>query len=134
MRRPRPIVPEIAGRLHDPTAEMMLPDAIGDDPRRERIGGVGDAFGEFQTAAAFREGLGIAGAQDRGQMARGNFTAIVDVAANGYTDVARVGVVLDGLQKWILGWERLFQVGGLLAKRLEPVFPFAAQETVDLHG
>ena len=49
MRRPRTHVAEVAGRSHQPFAEMMLPDAIHDHASGERIFGAGDPAGQCEA-------------------------------------------------------------------------------------
>src|SRR4051812_46931986 len=76
MGRPRPVAAEVTGSLHDAAAEMMLPDSVDDDARSERVARVRDPLRQFQTAAALREWLGFAGAQNRRQMPRHDVAAI----------------------------------------------------------
>jgi NAD(P)-dependent dehydrogenase (short-subunit alcohol dehydrogenase family) len=46
MRGKAPLKTEVAGCPHQSLAKMKAPQPVDDDPRRERIGGVGDPFGE----------------------------------------------------------------------------------------
>ena len=46
MRRRRAVEPEVAGRGHDPAAEMIVPEPIDHHPRGQRIGRVGDPVRE----------------------------------------------------------------------------------------
>src|ERR1700687_5141663 len=110
MRGLRPHIAEIAGRPHDPTPEMMLPDSIDDDPRRKGVGSVRDSLRQFQTPAAFRKGLGFAVAQERGQLARRRVSPVVDITADGHPDIMRVLAILDGLEERILYRECLLEV------------------------
>src|SRR5438067_2094209 len=43
---------EVARRANDPLAEVVLPDAVDHDARRQRIIGRADPAGQFQPAAA----------------------------------------------------------------------------------
>ena len=50
---------EVRGRRDDPPAEMVLPDAIGHHPGRQRMVGPRDPLGQFETAARLaRDGVG----------------------------------------------------------------------------
>ena len=53
--RPFAELAEVDWRADDPTAEMLLPDAIDHDAGRQRIVRAGDGVGEFQTAASLFE-------------------------------------------------------------------------------
>ena len=51
--------PEIARRLHQSGAEVMLPDAVYHDARSERIVRAGNGAGEFESSAALPERLAL---------------------------------------------------------------------------
>ena len=52
MRRRTPRVSEVTERFHDPASEVMMPDTIDEDPRRERMVGLSQPAGERQPASA----------------------------------------------------------------------------------
>ena len=53
MRRRLAADAEVVGRLHQPAAEVILPDAIDHHAGRQRIVGAREPLGQFQPAAPF---------------------------------------------------------------------------------
>ena len=68
MRRPLAVDAEVARRVDQPGAEVLLPDAIDDHAHRDRLRG--DRARELEPAAALRERHALAGAQHRQEAAR----------------------------------------------------------------
>ena len=61
---------KIARRVNDSVAEMISPDTIDDDARRERIVLVRNRPGQLQSPAAVGEGFAMIVAQDREELSR----------------------------------------------------------------
>src|SRR5947207_11890889 len=92
---------EIAGRRNDAAAEEVHPDPVRDDPRRQRM--IYDRFRQLETAAAVREGLGLAVclAQDGRESARDFVAESVGIAADVELHVDGLGLVGERHQVWV---------------------------------
>ena len=63
MRRPAPHVTEVARRIDDARAEVILPDAVGEHARRQRIVRMHNPVGESAATIGLRSvgGEGVLG-------------------------------------------------------------------------
>src|SRR5881396_288156 len=52
MRGPLALVTEVVGRANDSLAEMVLPQAVHENPSNERVRRIGDGLRQFEAAAA----------------------------------------------------------------------------------
>ena len=95
MRRPISHRAEVVGRGDQALAEMMLPDAIDDYPRGERILRAGDRLSEFEPAVVGV--LTIIDASQRLQKPPRHGRAwLMEVAANEDVRIERLGGGTDG--------------------------------------
>ena len=67
---------EVAGRADQPGAEVVHPDPVDPDARRQRIGGVDDRPRQLQPPAPVRERLRV-GPGDRGEEVAGHLVPLV---------------------------------------------------------
>ena len=87
---------EVAGGPDDALTEVVLPDAIDHDPRRQGMPGYG--LGQLQATASLVKRLGLAVAQHRQESARGGIAQVVGIAPDvdaGITGTGRVGHPVD---------------------------------------
>ena len=83
---------EIARRARERLAEVVLPDAVHEDARGERIGGIGDGVGELAATAACAEKRGIFARKNLEKTARRRFAMPAQIAANSDRQIHAPGV------------------------------------------
>src|SRR6185503_8507459 len=79
----------------DAFAEMMLPDPVDRHARGERVALAGNRVGQFDAAAAEREGFAAWAGQTRQEASRGDRPLVLCLAANEDTRTLRVGAVRE---------------------------------------
>ena len=88
---------KIVGGGDDALAKMMQPDAVDQDARGQRIGGVDNREGQFEAAAAVAEGHGVRPGKNLQKSARNNLALVLLLAAQENGRIVRLGaVVQDG--------------------------------------
>src|SRR4051812_27533401 len=95
MARPIAVESEIAGRLDEPTAEMMLPDAIDHDACGKMWRIAEQRRGELAAAASLAEGLALR--EDTQEAPRHDRAFLRWIAAHLHGDVLRLARVVDKL-------------------------------------
>src|SRR5690349_21588990 len=102
MRRAFPQLAIIARRGHYPATEMVLPDAVHNHARSQRIRSVGNGVRQFLPPAAFMERLPVFGGKDREKPPRSDLAQIVAVAADLNLYIRRLLLIRDDLQIRVL--------------------------------
>ena len=83
-------VAEVIRGRDDADAEVVHPETVHEHARGERIGAAGDRQGEFAATAAFVERQAVRAGEDLEELAGGDGTALVAVAADVHVAVARL--------------------------------------------
>ena len=79
---------EVAGRIDQAGAEVVLPDAVDDDPHGDGL--LQDVVGQFQASAAFGEELGLALGENAEEVARNFRPQVFGIAAERERQVDRL--------------------------------------------
>ena len=90
MRRLLSLRPEIARRVHQSAAKMLLPDAIHEDPRRQRTGIGDNCLRKFAAAATVLESSAGIFRQHRQESPRHCGSDIGRIAANLHANILRL--------------------------------------------
>src|SRR5258707_7658464 len=82
MRRPLAAFSEVIGTADQALAEVMLPDPIDHDARRQWVIGTCQPVGELSPSAAFEDRQRTLARQDLRHAARNDFPEILGIAAD----------------------------------------------------
>ena len=119
---------EVAGGAHDAPSEVVKPEAIDHHPGRQGVAGIGNGFGQFQSAASLLEGWGVSFRQDLQEAPRGQLSQVVLAAADVNFQVGRLFRVPDGVEEGVLGRQAFLQDSDLLEDPIHVVPALALQE------
>src|SRR5262245_33384153 len=125
MRRPLAGNAEVTGRIDQAGAEVAFPDAVDDDPGRDRL--LQDRLSQLEPAAALREWSRCAVAQHRQKMSRRLVAEIVRAAALADAEVDRLLGVRHAMDERELRRLLLAQRLDLLAQSVDVAPPVGAQ-------
>src|SRR3954464_9940165 len=93
MRWPFSLRAEVAGCIDQPPAEMLLPNAVDEDPRCQRSGIADNRLGELPPAAPLLEGAAGVFRQHRDEPPRHHWAGIGRIAADLHANVLRLRLI-----------------------------------------
>src|SRR6185295_5217316 len=132
MRGPFTELAEIACAADDARAEMVMPDAVRHHARGEWIIRTGDRFGKLQSAAAYLKRRRLSFRQNGQKAPRRLFAGILRIAADGYTQIRRLGGIANGVEKRIFGRQAVLERLNFSQQAIHVRAPVAIEKPDDL--
>src|ERR1700682_2126740 len=116
--------PKVTGRIHQPSAEVALPNPIDHHAHRDWL--IENCVGQLQAAAALSERLRSAVREDREETPRNFITEVEWVSAIADTQIRGLVSIADGMQVWILRVHLPLQSFNIGPQRVNKTSPLRA--------